>query len=235
MAKVLLSETLSQSSKQKAGTNQVDVETQSPGDFAEDAAQEGPDDGSDAVDGAEDAGERRPFIRLRAKGDDGLKEIASRFKDPMPRCLELDSDEGKKAIERLTPEVKGTLQFAAERITKFADGVMSAIKPVNIQFDQYSAGVDYKPIQRAACYVPGGRYPLPSTALSYDTRYDLLCVSLGGTGYLASTADELRISMASALEDVKNEGRVCVVNMLIKTADGGEELKFGWQTEKPKF
>jgi histidinol dehydrogenase len=102
---------------------------------------------------------------VRAQGDAGLKEIAARFKDPKPRCLQMDSDEAKVAIARLTPEIKSTLQFAAERITKFAEGVMSAIKPVDIQFDQYSAGIDFKPIQRAACYVPGGRYPLPSTAL----------------------------------------------------------------------
>lgn len=102
---------------------------------------------------------------VRAKGDAGLADIAARFKDPAPRSMQLNSEEAKQAIARLTPEVKATLQFAAERITKFAEGVMGAIQPVHVKFDQYSAGVDFKPIQRAACYVPGGRYPLPSTAL----------------------------------------------------------------------
>lgn len=98
-------------------------------------------------------------------GDAALVEIATRFGDAVPRCVLAGSGTANSAISTVSPEARSTIEFAAERIARFAQSIMSAIKPVRVQFAEYQAGLDFKPVGRVACYVPGGRYPLPSTAL----------------------------------------------------------------------
>ena len=98
-------------------------------------------------------------------GDSALVEIATRFGDPVPRCVLAGSAAATAASSSISAEAQSTIEFAAERINRFAQSIMSAIKPVRVQFSEYQAGLDFKPVARVACYVPGGRYPLPSTAL----------------------------------------------------------------------
>jgi histidinol dehydrogenase len=57
------------------------------------------------------------------------------------------------------------LQRAADNIRAFGNAVMKSLQPVSLQRDGVTVGMDWRPVERAACYVPGGRYPLPSTAL----------------------------------------------------------------------
>jgi histidinol dehydrogenase len=65
----------------------------------------------------------------------------------------------------LPDDRKATIDFAAKNIKRFAEATVAATKEVIVEFDEYTAGMRFVPVSRAACYVPGGRYPLPSTAL----------------------------------------------------------------------
>jgi histidinol dehydrogenase len=100
---------------------------------------------------------------VRVNGDIAVKRICERIGDKPPR--ELTPDEIKSACNRLTADRKEVIDFAAANIRKFADAIMQTTKQVEVAFDGYSAGMRFAPVERAACYVPGGRYPLPSTAL----------------------------------------------------------------------
>ncbi|KAI9289483.1 thiamine pyrophosphate enzyme, N-terminal TPP binding domain-containing protein [Umbelopsis sp. AD052] len=57
---------------------------------------------------------------------------------------------------------------------------------------------------------------LPSTALSPDTRYDLIAEACGGRGWLAKNRKELRVAMAEALA---TKDTTCLINVVI--APGG--------------
>lgn len=57
---------------------------------------------------------------------------------------------------------------------------------------------------------------LPSTALSPDTRYDLIAEACGGRGWLAKNRKELREAMAAALA---TKDTTCLINVVI--APGG--------------
>ena len=98
-------------------------------------------------------------------GDAGLVAIAKRLGDKIPQKILLD-DTAVAAIEgRLTEETKTVLRTAAANIKKFGLAVVSAVKNVALDFGEYEAGFELRPVKRVACYIPGGRYPLPSTAL----------------------------------------------------------------------
>lgn len=105
------------------------------------------------------------IAEVRKNGDSALRDIAKKLGDPEPRVVGIDDPLVESACRNLSIESKATLEFAASRIRTFASSIMEATNGVVLQFDEYSAGLDFRPVQRAACYVPGGRYPLPSTAL----------------------------------------------------------------------
>lgn len=108
----------------------------------------------------------REIVRqVRYEGDQALKALAERFGDPHPKKLMLDDPEVKAAIDRIPSETKTVLTRAAENIRCFAQAIMDQCRPVSLDRDGFQVGMDYKPVSRVACYVPGGRYPLPSTAL----------------------------------------------------------------------
>lgn len=102
-------------------------------------------------------------------GDAALKAIAARFGDAVPESLRLPESAIAEANQRLAPETKQVLETAYERIHRFAQAVMDSLQPVKLNQGDFWVGMDFKPVERAGCYVPGGRYPLPSTALMTAT------------------------------------------------------------------
>lgn len=102
---------------------------------------------------------------IEQDGDKGLAATAAKLGDRPPRTYTLTEAERKALELRLPQGTKEILAAAAANIDKFASAITQAFKPVNLEFDGYGAGFELNPVARAACYVPGGRYPLPSTAL----------------------------------------------------------------------
>jgi histidinol dehydrogenase len=100
---------------------------------------------------------------VRRDGDQALVAIATRLSDKPFR--ELSADEVTQVCSRLPNDRKRVLDFAAANIRKFAQAAKSAVADVSVDYGEYTAGMRFVPVSRVACYVPGGRYPLPSTAL----------------------------------------------------------------------
>jgi histidinol dehydrogenase len=102
---------------------------------------------------------------VRRRGDAGLRKYAAKF-DGLPKDLALlvSRDEMKAAWEATAPELQAAMRVAQANIRAFAE----AQKPKEWTLTA-SAGVTTGQIVRSlesvGCYVPGGRYPLPSTLL----------------------------------------------------------------------
>lgn len=65
----------------------------------------------------------------------------------------------------LSDELKGAIKQAAGRIEKFCQFQKAQLVEQSYQDEAGVFGFSYKPIQRIAAYIPGGRFPLISTAL----------------------------------------------------------------------
>lgn len=102
---------------------------------------------------------------VKKDGDTALRNWAKRLNDNIPDAWLLDQKSIEEACARLPQESKTVIETAAGRIEKYAASVMSLIKPVVVENENFQTGMDFKPVARVACYVPSGRYPLPSTAL----------------------------------------------------------------------
>jgi histidinol dehydrogenase len=104
---------------------------------------------------------------VAADGDTALTKMAERFQEWQPgEALLVADGEIEAACQALLPETRKVLDTAAANIRAFAERILAlASQPGYLHHAGFSVGYQIKPVARAGCYVPGGRYPLASTAL----------------------------------------------------------------------
>jgi len=102
---------------------------------------------------------------IRKNKDKALSEYCRKF-DEYRGSIKITADVIKKAYDMVEKEVIDDICFAAERIRKFAEIQKRSMAEVK---EEVSPGVVLGhriiPVQSCAAYIPGGRYPLPSSAL----------------------------------------------------------------------
>jgi phosphoribosyl-ATP pyrophosphohydrolase/phosphoribosyl-AMP cyclohydrolase/histidinol dehydrogenase len=103
---------------------------------------------------------------VRTRGEPALREYAERFGDVAANSpLFLDRAALESARASLAVGDRARLERVAERIRAFADAQKRALRDVAITVPGGTAGHWIAPLERAGCYAPGGRYPLPSSVL----------------------------------------------------------------------
>ncbi len=79
--------------------------------------------------------------------------------------LLLGKEELREAYDQLEGSTRELLCRVHQRISGFARRQLECIRPLDTTVPGGRAGHRIVPVGRAGCYVPGGRYPLPSSAL----------------------------------------------------------------------
>jgi len=103
---------------------------------------------------------------VRVGGEAALREYAERFSDVTAGGpLFLDRTVLRRALTELPAADRTRLERVAERIRTFAEAQKRALSDVKITVPGGTAGHWIAPLERAGCYAPGGRYPLPSSVL----------------------------------------------------------------------
>jgi histidinol dehydrogenase len=100
---------------------------------------------------------------VRRRGDRALLAYARKF-DDLREPLEVSKDEIEEGAARVPPRVRAALAAAARNIHKVA----RRQRPTEWKIETTpGATVEQRvtPLDRVGCYVPGGRYPLPSSLL----------------------------------------------------------------------
>ena len=119
-----------------------------------------------ALDDATIDGARRIVEDVRRGGLDAVIRHARRLDDldeGSPIIIERAEMAG--ALERLEAADRAALESAAGRIQRFAEAQRSALRDLCMPVPGGEAGHRFLPMRAAGCYAPGGRYPLPSSAL----------------------------------------------------------------------
>ncbi len=114
-------------------------------------------------DAATERAVARIIAGVRARGDVALRAYARRF-DGLDRPMEVSADEIADGARRTPAAVRRALRDAARRIRAVArrqvpKGWRATVAP-GVTVEQRII-----PLDRVGCYVPGGRYPLPSSLL----------------------------------------------------------------------
>ncbi len=100
---------------------------------------------------------------VRTRGDRALAGFAKRF-DRVSGPLEVTAEEMRDGAARVEPAVRRAITQAAANIARVA------FRQIPKHFDfEVAPGVSIEqrvePLERVGCYVPGGRFPLPSSLL----------------------------------------------------------------------
>jgi histidinol dehydrogenase len=125
----------------------------------------------------------RPIIAaVRSEGDRALLRYARELDRLEGGVLRISDDELADAANQMAAPLREAAAIAARNIRQFAEAQLPRER-----FEEFSPGRKLgwivRPLSSVACYVPSGRYPLPSTLLM--------------TAVLAQTAGVPRICVAS--------------------------------------
>jgi histidinol dehydrogenase len=108
---------------------------------------------------------RRILADVREHGDAALRKYATKFDGlGSGAAMRVSREEMKTAWEATAPELQAAMRMAQANIRAFAEAQMPKewiIHPAA----GVSMGQMVRPLASVGCYVPGGRYPLPSTLL----------------------------------------------------------------------
>jgi histidinol dehydrogenase len=109
----------------------------------------------------------QPIVEgVRARAEAALREYAQRFGEIGPgEPIVIERPALERALGSLDPVDRERLERVAGRIRAFAEAQRRSLVDVTVPVPGGIAGHRVIPLQRAGCYAPGGRYPLPSSVL----------------------------------------------------------------------
>lgn len=125
----------------------------------------------------------RPIVEaVRKQGDAALLRYARELDGLGDLPMRVSEEELAAAEEAMCPELRAAVERAIRNLRQFAEAQMPRER-----FEEFSPGRKVgwivRPLEAIGCYVPSGRYPLPSTLLM--------------TAVLAQTAGVPRICVAT--------------------------------------
>ena len=158
-----------------------------------------------------DATVRAILAAVREHGDEAVREYAARFDGlAADAALLVSREEMRAAWEAIGEELKAAMRLAQANIRAFAEKQLPrawSFRPA----EGMEVGQIVRPLGSVGCYVPGGRYPLPSTLLMTATPAQVagverivVCSPKPGretlaAAYLAGVAEFYRIGGAQAI------------------------------------
>lgn len=108
---------------------------------------------------------REILKEVKARGDGAVKEYSKKFDKIDIDRFELTKQEIQEAYKKVDGDAVIALKFAASNIKKFAEEQLKGLNDFETDNNGIILGQRIVPIEKVGCYIPGGRYPLPSTAL----------------------------------------------------------------------
>jgi len=79
--------------------------------------------------------------------------------------FEVPRAEVRRAVAELAPALRAQLEKVIRQVRKFAERQRAMFSDLVVDFEGVAVGHRVLPVRRAACYAPGGRYPLPSSVV----------------------------------------------------------------------
>ncbi len=103
---------------------------------------------------------------VESDGETAVRRYAEKFGELEPNAaLVLKKPDLEAALARVAAEDRAVLERVARRIEAFARAQRETLGDLNTAIEGGRAGHSWSPMERAGCYAPGGRFPLPSSVL----------------------------------------------------------------------
>ena len=103
--------------------------------------------------------------RVKSEGDEALRYFSKKYDGHDLDDIRVSKEDIELAYETVDPEIKEKIAKAHENIRDFAICQKECMHSLKHEEGGKLLGHSIIPVNSAACYVPGGSYPLYSTAL----------------------------------------------------------------------
>lgn len=107
----------------------------------------------------------RILEEIRTDGGNAVFRYARDLDGFTAEGFEVPRSRMEAAVADLEPALRGHLQEAIRRVKVFSELQMRGYQDFEVELDGVRLGQRIVPMARAACYAPGGRYPLPSSVI----------------------------------------------------------------------
>ena len=107
------------------------------------------------------------ICQVRQDKDQALKDLAEKFDHTKLTQIRVSKEDIEKAYSMVDDHVVESFRKAATQISFYAKEQLNCIKPLHVESPVKGVELGHRliPVDGAGLYVPGGRFPLPSTAL----------------------------------------------------------------------
>jgi histidinol dehydrogenase len=117
-------------------------------------------------DAESEEGASRIISDVAARGEAAVREWSEKLGELKPGDPLVIGREGlEAALASLDPAEALVLERARDRVMAFASAQRAALRDIDVPVPGGRAGHVFIPVARAGCYAPGGRFPLPSSAI----------------------------------------------------------------------
>ncbi len=107
----------------------------------------------------------RPILEdVRNRGDKALLEYARKFDNLQRKSVRVNASELEAASTRLRPEFRSAVETASANVRRYAEKQLPREYAASFG-PGLKLGHVVRPLDTVAAYIPGGRYPLPSTLI----------------------------------------------------------------------
>lgn len=102
---------------------------------------------------------------VKHNGDEAIRKYSAQFGDGEIENFEVTKEEIQKALSETPEEVKNSIKKSVENVKAFAQAQFFSIKEIETDKNGIKLGHRLVPLRITGAYVPGGNYPLPSSAV----------------------------------------------------------------------
>lgn len=102
---------------------------------------------------------------VRKNGDVAIREYSKKFGDGDVENFKLTQEEINEALKQVDEETVNTIKYAIKNVKEFATAQLQSVKEFEVNVNGNRLGQKIIPIDSVGCYIPGGNYPLPSSAI----------------------------------------------------------------------
>ncbi len=104
--------------------------------------------------------------QVRIGGISALRDLALRFGDlAESQPMIYDRAALDAVLQTISDKDQALLRRSIERVRRFAEAQRASLQPTRTAIPGGWAGQEIAPVERAGCYAPGGRFPLPSSVI----------------------------------------------------------------------
>jgi sulfopropanediol 3-dehydrogenase len=112
----------------------------------------------------------RPIVEeiiedIELRGDKAVREYSERFDHWSPPSFHLNADDIQNLIHQVPDQVLKDIEFAQSQVRKFAEEQRKTLLDLEVETQPgVTLGHRVLPLNSVGCYIPGGRFPLVSSA-----------------------------------------------------------------------